>query len=211
MKCRKCGSVIGSIEKGFIQKEIAPVKREEYYRIFADDKEIEKEKSNNAKREKLKQINYMTLEQYKIKYIYKTYKKEKGVYMSLINQFKSDEKVVRNLSQLSYRLLNFILYSHLYFAFLITEKSEFNRYKPINLDWLDTLSECWNALNNELIKEKIDSVDKFINFSFIELFPILNKEKTLEKYEELDDFEKKLEIKIREIIKKYRDENNKNN
>lgn len=59
--------------------------------------------------------------------------------------------------------------------------------------------------------EKIDSIDKFINFSFIELFPILNKEKTLEKYEELDDFEKKLEIKIREIIKKYRDENNKNN
>jgi hypothetical protein len=134
MKCRKCGSAIGSIEKGFIQKEIAPVKREEYYRIFADDKEIEKEKSNNAKREKLKQINYMTLEQYKIKYIYKTYKKEKGVYMTLINQFKSDEKVVRNLSQLSYRLLNFILYSHLYFAFLITEKSDFNRYKPINLD-----------------------------------------------------------------------------
>ena len=59
--------------------------------------------------------------------------------------------------------------------------------------------------------EKIDSIDKFINFSFIELFRILNKEKTLEKYEELDDFEKKLEIKIREIIKKYRDENNKNN
>ena len=33
---------------------------------------------------------------------------------------KKDNKQIRNLSQVSYRLLNFILYSHLFFAKLYT-------------------------------------------------------------------------------------------
>ena len=79
-----------------------------------NEKEIEKLKKDEDKKEKLKEINYMTLEQYKQKYIYKEFEKEKGVFINndtnSINDFKNDQKIIRNLSQVSFRILNFILY-----------------------------------------------------------------------------------------------------
>ena len=81
------------------------------------------------------EINYMTLEQYKQKYIYKEFEKERGVFINndtnCINDFKNDQKIIRNLSQVSFRILNFILYSHLFFARLLTYKNkDFDIYLP---------------------------------------------------------------------------------
>ena len=62
----------------------------------------------------------MTLEVYKKKYIYKEFEKEKGIFINseknCLNNFKSGQKIIRNLSQVSFRILNYILYSHLFFA-----------------------------------------------------------------------------------------------
>ena len=61
-------------------------------------------------------INHITLNEYKKRYIeQKDHKKEKGAYIPSSNSdFKSGSKIVRNLSQISFRLLNYILYSHLF-------------------------------------------------------------------------------------------------
>ena len=70
----------------------------------------------------------MTLDEYKENYIKKSNKKEKCVYVSTPNYFKREEKIIRNLSPISYRLLNYILYTYLFYANIITEKKNLNYF-----------------------------------------------------------------------------------
>ena len=53
---------IGAIKQSFFQAEVKFVKRENYYRIFKDDKEIEEIKKDKNEKEKMKDINYLTIE-----------------------------------------------------------------------------------------------------------------------------------------------------
>ena len=219
MKCPRCKEPIGMIEEGFFKKEKKIVKRNDYKRIFRDEKEIEDLKKDKEKRDKLKEINYMTLEEYEKKYIEKEFEKEKGVFINndknSINDFKNDQKIVRNLSQISFRILNFILYSHLFYARLLTYKNkEFDIYLPKgtrSMTWVETLNECWNLLKNELLKENIDSIDNFMSYIFTELFPLLNNEKKINDYKTLITIEDNLEKEIQTMIRKYKGENYSNN
>ena len=97
----------------------------------------------------------MTIEEYKNKYITnnKDIQNEKGVFINMDkNDFKNNKKIVRNLSQISFRILNYILYSHLFFARLITNKRDFDKYLPRDMTWANILYECWNILKSELLK-----------------------------------------------------------
>jgi hypothetical protein len=55
----------------------------------------------------------------------------------------------------SYRILNFILYSHLFFVRLYTENKKFDNFKPKNMDWMDILMECWEQIKSELKRKKL--------------------------------------------------------
>ena len=66
----------------------------------------------------------MTLQEFEKKYVYEKFTDK--------NNFKNDKKVIRNLSKVSYRLLNHILYIYLFFAKLITNKNEFDKYLQNN-------------------------------------------------------------------------------
>ena len=200
MKCPKCNKSIG--------------KRDNYYRIFKDDNEIKALKKDEEEKKIIEKINYLTLEKFKEKYIYEVQKKEKGIFISDKNSFKSDNKIIRNLSQITYRLLNYILYTHLFFARLITKKKELKNYLPKGMDFAETLYECWITLKNELLKEEIYSIEKFMNYIFTSLFLKLNKEESIDDYDKLIKFESELESHIQKIIKDYKKENddsNKNN
>ena len=74
------------------------------------------------------------------------------------------------------------------------------------MNWAETLSICWNLIQKELKSLNICSIEEFMNCLFIDLFPILNKEKFVDSYEKLLDIENRLEIKIQQIIKKYKEE-----
>jgi len=198
MKCPKCNKPLG-------------VKRDDYYRIFKDDEEIRALKRDKDKKKMIEKMNCLTLENFKEKYIYESQKKEKGVFVSDKNNFKSDNKIIRNLSQISYRLLNYILYSHLFFARLITNKREIKNYLPKGMEFAETLYECWILLKNELLKEEIYSIEKFMNYIFTDLFPILNKEGSIENYDKLIKFEDELESHIQKLIKKFKEDNNNSN
>ena len=63
-------------------------------------------------------------------------------------------KIIRNLSQISYRILNYILYVNLFFARIITNKNEFDKYLPRDMKWAEILSECLNLIKNEITKIK---------------------------------------------------------
>ena len=88
----------------------------------------------------------MTREKFKQDYIEPLYKKEKGLNQIDENRLKKEYKIVRNLSQVSYRLLNYILYSHLFFARIITDSKEFENYLPKGMTWFDTIQESFILL-----------------------------------------------------------------
>ena len=208
-KCQNCQKPIGSTVKYLEEKDekknnvrlykiYETIKRENYIRIFKDKDEIDMLSRNKDKYYKLRDLNYMTLEEFKTKYIKSLYNKEKGLNKIDKNNFKKDNKKIRNLSQLSYRLLNYILYSHLFFAKLVTQSDQFNDYLPKGMEWFETIKECFILLNNELEKKGIKKIDIFMNFIFNDLFKILHNKKCITNYEELIKFENELEKLIQD-------------
>ncbi len=220
-KCPFCGNSIGT---EYIEEETGKVckiiKRNGYVRIFKDEEEIDQTKEDSGKNRKLQEINYMTIDKFKEDYINKLYKDDKGLHKIDENYFKKDDKLVRNLSQLSYRLLNYILYNHLFFAKLYTGISEnFDKYLPEKqgkknseeesterMSWGETLNECWILLKKELSKKDINFVEIFMNFTFKDLYNKLNSEECINDYDSLISFENKLEELIQEKVKLTQEE-----
>ena len=217
LKCQYCSKEIGTISKEiYDEKELNTgyeiVKRENYFRIFIDDDEIDSIKGNKDKNEKLDEINYMTLKEFEEKYMSPLFKNEKGLIPNIDkNDFKKENKTIRNLSQISYRLLNYILYSHLFFARLFTNSERFDKYKPKDMSWGETLNESFNLLKNELSKKGINFVEIFTNYAFKDLFTKLHEKECIDNYEDLIDFENDLETLIQEKITKSIEETKKYN
>ena len=217
IKCPNCKKSIGSIEKYLEEKNekedkvklykiYEPVKRDNYIRIFKDKNEIDELSRNKDKYYKLKNLKYMTLEEFKNNYIKNLYIKEKGLNSIDKNNFKKDNKKIRNLSQLSFRLLNYILYTHLFFAKLITNSDQFDDYLPKSMTWFDTIKECFILLQNQLEKKGVKKLDIFLNFIFNDLFKVLHNKKCIDTFEELIKFENELEVLIQ---KKFTETKNK--
>ena len=95
----------------------------------------------------------------------------------------------------------------MFFARLITNKRDFDTYLPKLMNWIDILYECWNFLKNELLKENIGSIEKFIHYIFVNLFYKLNKENNINEFENLIKFEDELEQEIQKQIKMFKEEN----
>ena len=110
------------------------------------------------------------------------------------------------MSRISYSLLNYILYSHLFFARIFTNSENFDRYKPKDMSWGEIINESFNLLKKELSSKGIDSFEIFMNHIFKDLFEKLHNKKTINEYKELDDFEKDLENLIQEKIVKSLEE-----
>ena len=202
LNCPNCGKKIGANEKYEevksldddkikLHKVYETVNRENYVRIFKDKDEIDK--LNKANIEKLSKIHSMTKEEFKKKYIIPLYNREKGLNEIDENTFKKDNKKIRNLSQLSYRLLNYILYCHLFFAKLSTNSEKFDNYLPKGMSWFNTIKECFILLKKELEKKGIKEIDIFMNYIFKDLFEILHDEECIKNFEKLIEFEDKID------------------
>ena len=206
MKCPKCSENIGSIIKN---GNVEIVNRKNYVRIFKDQEEIE-EIQNSDKRKKLKQIHYMTLEEFEEKYINKYKEEEKGIYNIDKENIKKDKRI-RNLEPITFRLLNYILNIHLFFSrLLLTDKkeSDFDKnYLPRGMSWVAKINECWNLLNNELLNENIDSIEDFMYYIFVDLFNKLNQHKYIENYDELITIENEIDGEIQKKIQDYKNGN----
>ena len=213
LTCPKCGKDIGA---KIIQKEeiddkdkniikiintYEMVKRDKYYRIFKDDEQIEKLRLNMDIDKNFDNLNYMTLEQFKKDYILPLYSKEKGLNVINIDNFKKENRIIRNLSQLSYRLLNYILYCHLFFAKLYTRREHFDRFLPKGMTWFNMIKLCYNLLILELEKKRIDNIEIFMNCVFNDLFKQLNERECITKFEDLIKFEDELEKIIQNACK----------
>ena len=149
----------------------------------------------------------ITLEEFKEKYINRYFIEEKGVTTNTnSNHLKKDDKIIRNLSQVTYRLLNYILYSHIFFARIFTNKKEFDKYLPNDMNWNNILNECWELLKIELEKKEVSDIVVFMNYIFHDLFIILNETNEIKNFDVLLKVEQKLDQLILNKINDFKKE-----
>ena len=201
-KCPFCEEAIGSIKE---KRRTIPVKRANYFRILTQDEFDYKKKRD------FNEYDYITINDFKEKYIDANFQEEKGISKNDENHLKKDNKIVRDLTQVSYRLLNFILYSHLFFAKLITEDKEYDKYLPDKMKWGKLINELWELLKIELNNNGINSIELFMNYIFNDIFKILNENKKIKEYHSLKKIEKTLNTTIMDKISLFKKEYNKDN
>ena len=211
LKCKECGKELWRNES-FITSlftNLKPVKLDNYFRIFKDEKDINDNKDFLYKFED--KLNYLTKEEFINKYVKNEFESERGITKVSLFHLKRNNKVVRNLSQVSYRLLNFILYSHMFFARLFNDNKIFDIYLPEGkngkITWMEMLRHCWELLRNELNKYNINNIELFMNYIFSGLFELLKGKKENLNYDELIELENKVEAFVSKKIKIFLEEN----
>ena len=159
--------------------------RDSYYRIFKNKKDLEEETKNK------KNGNCITLEQFFKDYISdKMENDSKGINISKKSHLDKTNKPIRNQSQIGYRLMNLILYSHLFTNSLSNNNDEI--FAANGLTYLDYIVDNWDILN-KLLKEKGLNIFVFMNLIFKDLFNYLSKQNQIENYEQLLEIEKEIE------------------
>ena len=97
----------------------------------------------------------------------------KGIKSVNLTFFQSKEKVVREISYISYRFLNFVFYSCVFYAkmlgFVNQENEKMFLLKDIEKDLIWMITENWNELKNELINKNIREIQIFFNIIFPKL------------------------------------------
>ena len=179
-KCKYCGQPIGNDgnQNSFFE-------RESYYRVFKNEQDLEKETKNKING------NCITLDKfYKEFIIEKLENDSKGVNASKKSHFDKLDKPIRNQSQLCYRLMNLILYSHLFTNVLFKNDDEIFAYE--GLTYLDYIQGNWDKLKIILDNKGIN-IYIFMNLIFKDLFNFLSKQKQIDNYNKLLDIEKEIE------------------
>ena len=178
-KCKYCGESIGKDGKGKSFYE-----RDYYYRIFKNKEDLEKESKDKIKG------NCITLEDFFNKYISQKLEEDsKGVNISSKSHFDISDKPIRHQSQIGYRLMNLILYSHLFTHVLFTDKNEF---ADKNMSYLDYIVGNWDKLRI-LLERKSINIYVFMNLIYKDLSEYLNKQKQINDYQKLIEIENEIE------------------
>ena len=206
--CPNCGQKIGWGPK-VIQERGSPnhgmVVRPGHYRIFKDQsqKVVQMAKWNDSD----ENIPNMTLDDYISNIIGPISKEKSSLGFNSIDKeyFEKKDKTIRNLSNIGYRLLNFIAYSHLFFSHCMGKISEeeLNKYLIKNCNILQIIEINWNLLKEALNQKNIDSIQIFINMIFKDLSKAIKFYKISKEQNDLESFEKKVENLISNIINVY--------
>ena len=152
-----------------------------------------------------------TLEEFKTQFVDKYLKeKHKGIISDFTVEVFEKNSPVRGMNNITFRVLNFILYSFLLSSYLLNNLSEeeMKAYLVENLfphTLFGIIKKGWDLLNNSLKNIGIENVQTFLNMTFDKIIEIMEKYSSMGRVEDFDNFEKEVNDYIIEIIK------NKNN
>ena len=134
-------------------------------------------------------------------------KSNKGIVEISKNYFEKKNKMIRNLSQIGYRLLNFILYSHLFFGFCIgnIQENDLKKFLIKDINIIDILFLDWKLLKESLVEKGIGCIQSFMNLIFDDISNLIKNCQYLDKEEERDKFENNIEKIIIKAIEEYND------
>ena len=196
-KCPVCQKDIGASNQGMII-------RKGHYRIFKDKEQKEEQMSKYGNCDE--NFPNRTLEQYKkevIEPILKNY--NYGINRTSKNKFLEKDKNIRNMSQITYRLLNFLLYNHLFFAKCLNyiPEEQMKNYLHENMSCLEIMRKDWEFLKEALEVKNITSIQIFINLIFKRLSDLIKHCNLMNNQNDRDEFEKKVEILVSKCIEEY--------
>ena len=206
--CPKCKSNIG-FEKNDISKnsnKYRLIKRKDHFRIFKDEKEQKREMNKNKLNNDL--IPNKTLYEY-IKEIIEPIENQDNPGIEIIDKdkFILKNKRIRNLSMITYRLLNFIIYSHLFFAnyFNYLDDEDLENYCLVNnMSCLEIIEYDWEELKRSLKEELISSIEIFMNQIFPKLSELINNIPDIKTSKIRNSFEEQVEILVKECLNNYK-------
>ena len=205
-KCPECHQDIGYgqkvIDVGASNHGMAI--REGHYRIFKDLKQ--KQEQMNKYEDCDENIPNKTLEQYKKEVIEPILNKSKySINRVSKNIFIKKDKNIRDMSQITYRLLNFLLYSHLFYANCLNyiPPNQLKNYLHEDMKCIDIMKKDWEFLKEALEIKNITSIQIFINLIFNRLSDLIKQSNLMNKQNDRDEFEKKVENLVSKCIEEY--------
>ena len=176
--CKNCGQIIGGNNHRIVE-------REGHVRIIRDNEKI----NGNGTQKYLSQL--MKEVEYEKNLHFKGFKKVK------YNFFIDQNKNVRNMNNITYRILSFIFYSCVYYCQKIEyiQENELNNFYFIdgnnkNNNIFFILKQIWSILMKELLNKGINNIQCFLNMIIPELTDIIiNNKKEMKNNKERLEFE----------------------
>ena len=179
------------------------VQREGHYRIFKDEKVREEQFGAYDSSENIKN---MLINEYKNKIIEPILRQSKfGINKPKKAIFKQFNHTVRKLSIVGFRLLNFILYSHLFYANCLDyiSNDDIKKYICDEMTCIQMIETDWTLLKEALQSKGIQIIQIFMNLIFKKLTEKLNSCKKIESLEQREKFEEEIEKLLEETYKEY--------
>ena len=145
----------------------------------------------------------MNLQEFKEKYVDKNMPiLEKGIIKDYESKHFEGLEFVRNMDIITFRLLNFILYSFIFSSYTLKNISEEEiinyLVKDQNLFWI--IKKNWELLGISLRERGIEDVPIFINIIFDDIMEKINNLDSVDTLEKLNDFENDINNYIMNII-----------
>ena len=177
--------------------------REGHYRIFKNQEE--KKSQFDRYQDSEENIPSILYDDYIKKYI-EPLRNNLGFGFNAVDRgyFQDQQKKIRKLSNIGYRLLNFISYCHLFYCYCIENISEedFNKCLILNCDILKIIKIDWDLLK-ESLQQKGANIQIFINIIFKDLSKLLKEYEITKTENDRENFENKVEELIKQTLEKY--------
>ena len=208
--CPVCKLKIGYGERKIIVGYHGLVRRPGHYRIFKD--ENQHRVCMNRYKDSDENVPNMTLAKYKTDIINPLLNKsQKGFNGITLDQFLKRNKKIRDLNELSFRIINFVNYSHLYFANICNYITDIplEKYLVKGLKCIDILEKDWDIIKEILQQKGIQSIQIFMNLIFKRLSTLIKNCECFSSEHSRNNFEKKIEELVNKCILEYRNYYNK--
>ena len=150
----------------------------------------------------------LNLKEFKTDYVDKQIiKPKKGIIKDYENSQFEQSNSIRDMDIITFRILNFILYSYLLGAYILKNlsKEEASNYLVENLqphNLFGIIKKNWILLGNSLKEKGIENVQVFLNMIFDTIIEKIKKLEKVDTLEKMTAFENEVNSYINEIITK---------
>ena len=209
------GHVIGGVNHILSKKD---------FRIFNDQNDIDNF-CRNRSQAYCSAFQAMSIADFKKNYVDKYLMiKEKGILENFTVEDFDKKGVVRNIKNITYRFLNFILYSYLLGSYILNHLSleQMRKYLVDNLfphTLFGIIKKDLEILEQELKNAGFNNIFVFLNTKFDVIIKLMSNLKSVDTPEKLDQFEKEMDNifenllnnpnEIEKLNKSYKDMNDK--
>ena len=182
------------------------VRREGHMRIFKDQNQ--KKTCMERFRDSEENVPSMTLEEYKTKVFEPISNKLKsGLNVVKKDYFLKRDKKVRSLNELSYRILNFVIYSHLFFANCMEfiEEDDFKNCLVNEMKCIEIIEKDWYFIEDILKRKGINSIQIFMNLIFKRISNLIKNCDYFKDNNSRNMFETEIEALVNNCLSEYND------